>query len=212
MRLSLWHYLLPVAGVAVLLSASVPADEWKGNVNFMLGPRTADDDLAPADEPISFGAAVSFGKVDWPLMIALDVVVSRDEGSDSYSYPGYYYYYDLDVDVEVTTRELAVGVRKFWGENVHPFIGGGIELFQTDYQVDASLFGLPSITIFDDDDTDLAFWANAGIYWDLGDRFNLGAHVRYSDADATISSTAPGIDLDLDLSGFHYGVLAGWRW
>jgi hypothetical protein len=185
-----------------------------GTFNFTVGKTSLDQDVEPADDQTGFGVQWSFGKEGWPVMLAVDLIYSTGDGSESYSaYFFPYGYLNAELDVDVKTMELAFGVRKEWGKkSMHPFLGGGLQWTNTNVDADLSVSGLGSAPIIDGDDSSVSFWANAGIYWRLGKHFNLGVNVRYRDAEATVQEEIFGSDVDLDTSGVHYGALFGWGW
>jgi hypothetical protein len=200
--------------VLTLLTVSLAGAQSTGSVNFIVGKTDLDKDTEPADDQTTFGVQWSFGNEGWPVMLAVDLIYSNGDGSES---GGYYYfpygYFDAKLDVDVTTMELAFGVRKEWGKkSVHPFIGGGLQWTDTDVDADLTILSLGSASIVDDSDSSVGFWANAGIYWRLGKHFNLGVNVRYRDSEATLEGQVPGTEIDIDTSGVHYGALLGWGW
>lgn len=210
------HWLLVVPLVlAAGLSDSRAADEWKGSLNFTLGQTTLDDDVKPAEDQTHFGARWTFGKSSWPIMLAVDVSTSTGDGvmSESFSYYYYPYYYNANLNVDVDTTTLSFGVRKEWGKDkMHPFLGGGVEWTQVDMKADVEVVGIGSFPFVDDSDTDLGLWIDAGIYWRLGEHFNLGFNARYSDAEVSLQEEVFGTSFDMDVSGIGYGVLLGWGW
>jgi opacity protein-like surface antigen len=200
--------LLGVIGV-ILATLAVPPAMASGSANFTVGKTKLDQDVEPADDQDGYGLQLSFGKEGWPVMLAVDLILSSGDGSESYSYYGY----AGTLDADVKTTELAVGVRKEWGKkSMHPFLGGGLQWTNTDAKVDISITGLGSANFIDDSDSSVSFWANAGIYWRLGKSFNLGVNVRYRDAEATFREEFTGSEVEVDTSGVHYGVLLGWGW
>jgi hypothetical protein len=46
----------------------------------------------------------------------------------------------------------------------------------------------------------------------LGDHFNVGLDVRYSDADADLSSDEELPALTVDTGSVHYGIALGYHW
>ncbi len=179
---------LLVAGIVALLFLLLPMSTTAaGEVNFFLGQKMLDDgDWKPFEDQTEFGAAFTFGG-DWPVSLAVDILVSEDDSSISYY--GY--------TVTGRTTELNVGVRKMFGERkVQPYVGGGLAFI--DAEISAGGGGLS--------DSDIGLWANAGLLFRIGKRFNLGIDVRYSDAEVTIAG------FDIDAGGTHYGALIGFRW
>ena len=174
----------------LLLFVSTNANAWTGNVNAILGQKTLDkDDWEPADEQAEFGVLVDFKKSEWPVSIAIDLLASVDEVTDGI------------ITIEASTTEFDVGVRKIWevtGSSIRPYIGGGIafvgaELKETNTNISV-------------DDNGTGIWLNGGIYWTLGQSFNLGLDLRYSQADVTL------LGIDAEAGGTHVGVILGYHW
>ena len=162
-----------------------------GNVNFFLGQKALDEnEWAPVDEQGEFGVLVDFKQANWPVSMAIDFLVSVDEKTDA------------GFNVEGITTEIDFGVRKIWeiaGNPTRPYIGGGLALISGEFTVT----GFSSVT---DDDSGLGIWLNAGIYWTLGQSFNIGLDLRYSQADVTL------FGLDVDAGGTHAGLILGYHW
>jgi len=193
-------YIIAVlALVPFLLSASVASaqDQWTGNINVFFGQKNLDkDDWEPVEEQSEFGIEVDFRKKDWPVNIAIDVLVSSDDQSIIDPFFG-------QVDLEGKTKEFNIGIRKIWDEHssVRPFIGGGLSYIRA--EAEATIPGLGSAS---DSDTGVGIWLGGGVYFTLGEHFNLGVELKYSDADVTL------FDVDAAAGGTHYGLLAGYHW
>jgi opacity protein-like surface antigen len=99
---------------------------------------------------------------------------------------------------------------------MRPFVGGGVAFIQLDVlQTESGMLGpgAPfSTVIVDADDSGVGLWINGGLLYRVGNHFNLGLDVRYSDADADLSVPQVGSDLGLDSGGIHYGVALGYHW
>lgn len=159
-----------------------------GHANFFLGTKFLnEDDWSPLERQGEIGAEISFGKDDWPVLIAIDLLGSGKK--------------DSDADVEGSTSELDVGVRKIWQPgSVRPYIGGGIALVNGEIKVDA--FG----ATLSDDDNGVGGWVGGGVFWRLKSRFNIGIAARYSRARVNVFGT------DIEAGGAHLGMLLGWGW
>ena len=188
-----------LALVPFLLSASVASaqDQWTGNINVFFGQKNLDkDDWEPVEEQSEFGIEVDFRKKDWPVNIAIDVLVSSDDQSIIDPFFG-------QVDLEGKTKEFNIGIRKIWDEHssVRPFIGGGLSYIRAEAEVT-----IPSLGSASESDTGIGIWLGGGVYFTLGEHFNLGVELKYSDADVTL------FDVDAAAGGTHYGLLAGYHW
>lgn len=181
--------ILAVALTLFFISAN--ANAWTGNVNFFLGGKTLEEnDWAPVDQQAEFGVLVDFKQQNWPVSIALDFLGSVDEATE------------LGVNFEGSTSEFDVGVRKIWevsGSSIRPYVGGGLAFVNAEFKGTA-------FTTISQDDNGTGIWLNGGVYWTLGQHFNLGLDLRYSQADVTL------FGVDIDAGGTHAGVILGYHW
>jgi hypothetical protein len=183
---------LAVCAVLLLPTSTIAG----GEVNFFFGKKDIDD-AEPADDQTEFGAAFNIGVADWPVSLAVDILQSSDDAE--YSYSGYYSTYKFNLDVEVL--EVDLGVRKlFLEDKIQPYLGGGLVYADLDVEVTFSGRGVS------EGDSGVGLWANAGVLFRVGERFNVGIDVRHSDVEVTLE------DVDVDVGGTHYGVLFGFRW
>ena len=175
----------------MLFFINAPANAWTGNVNFFLGQKTLDeDDWGPLDKQAEFGVLVDFKQQNWPVSIALDFLGSTDETTE------------FGVTVEGTTSEFDVGIRKVWevaGSSIRPYVGGGLAFIRAELK--ATDFVTVSV-----DDNGTGIWLNGGVYWTLGQSFNLGLDLRYSQADVTF------FGVEGEAGGTHAGIILGYHW
>jgi opacity protein-like surface antigen len=168
------------------------ATQWTGNVNFFLGQKSLDsDDWSPLDEQGEFGVLVDFRNKNWPVSIALDFLGSADDTSVS------------GIKLDAMTSEFNAGVRKIWevqGSSVKPYLGGGIAFIRAEAE------GAAFPVVVTEDDNGTGIWLNGGVYWTLGQHFNLGLDLRYSQADVTL------FGVDAKAGGSHVGLLLGYHW
>jgi hypothetical protein len=179
-----------------VLAASTALADGNGHVDFFVGQKALDADWDPIDRQGQFGVVMSFGRDEWPIHIAADVLVSAKEGT-----------LFGPIDVSGGTFEAAAGVRKIWGQKAfHPYAGAGIAI------VGAGIELSSPVGDADDSDATIGPWVGGGIFWRLGTRFDIGIDVRWStgkvDLDFGGGVTAP----DLDAGGLHYGLLLGFGW
>src|SRR6266850_7215385 len=155
---------LSVLLVAVLCATTITLAE--GDANFFLGQKYLDKgDWEPLEEQSEVGVEVSFAKPTWPVRIAIDYFGSTEEKDVA------------GITFRGTTAELGVGLRKVWKiGDAHPYLGGGVASIYA--QGKGSAFGLT----ISDDGSRLGAWLGAGVFWRLGQRFNLGLAGRYSRA------------------------------
>jgi hypothetical protein len=180
-----------------------------GGVNVWFGQKDVED-AEDADEQDQIGLMFDFGG-DWPISIAVDILQSDEDASYSYtySYPGpggVGVYIDIEADIEVTITELQLGVRKSFGEKVtRPYIGGGLAIADAEVELELSAPVLGSAS-FDESETGVGLWANVGVGFRIGRRFNAGIDVRYSTVEVEFE------DEDIDVGGLAYGAVLGFRW
>ena len=177
--------------ILILFIINAYADEYTGNVNFFLGQKSLDsDDWGAADEQGEFGVLVDWKQRSWPVSIAIDILVSADEVTES------------GVIIDAITSEINGGVRKIWevtDSSVRPYVGGGLALISADLETR----GFNTVS---GDDNSIGIWLNAGIYWTLGEAFNLGLDLRYSKAEVTL------FGIDREAGGTHAGLILGYHW
>jgi opacity protein-like surface antigen len=184
--------LTVVALVLAFAATQIPAA--KNSFNFFIGQKTIDDlEDIDLDSQFDFGIEMSFAGDDWPVAIAVDFLGSAASEDISYYYYG-------DYEVTSTNLELDFGVRKTWelASPVRPYVGGGIAMGRGEIEVDVDGFS------FSDDENGVGWWIGGGVYWKLGDRFNLGLNLRHSKIDIDLEGG------DLDIGGTHIGLLLGW--
>ncbi|MCW8919482.1 MAG: hypothetical protein OQL08_11800 [Gammaproteobacteria bacterium] len=192
--------LLPLLLGGVVGGAAHADSDWGGNVNLLLGGKSLDDGDWLAHQQGEAGILLDFGRRDWPLHIAVDLLRSRGD------FDGLVYYLPsttlYHVEEEVTTRELNFGVRHYFdtASTMRPYIGGGMALvsLESDWRIDSGAWQ-------HDKGEGTGIWLNGGILWGFG-AFNLGFDVRLSVAD---------VEMDLGTykgGGGHTGLLLGYHW
>ena len=186
--------------VVFLFCPSASADA-EGHVNFFLGQKSLDsDDWDPVDKQGEFGAVMSFGKADWPLLIAVDVLTSGEEEHVNDPVFG-------SSTLKAGTFEAAFGARKIWNMgSTHPYAGGGVALVGAGAEYDTGTFDV------DADGTAVGLWLGGGVFWRLGSRFNLGFDARWSRADVDLDFGLDIASRGVQAGGFHGGVTLGFGW
>ena len=179
----------------------------KGHVHFLGGNYMLndEDDTDPLEDLTQFGVELSIAPEKYPVMVAVDLLFASGDESLTESGGGF----SANLDIELDLTEVAVGVRKIWGEaSTRPFIGGGIGFVKAEVTFDGTImtpFGNVSGSEDEDDDA-LGFWAQAGLFWRLGSRFEIGGQIRYNTAEVEVESE------DIDVGGLEYGIILGWGW
>jgi opacity protein-like surface antigen len=203
-----------LAVVLLTLGALTAPALASGDANLIFGRKSlsgTEVEGSGVDGQSQLGVTVTLD-FDWPVMLAVDLLSSSKDHNSVLTVQD-----RLELWTDVETTELDVGVRKFWGDKLKPYIGGGLAYVKLDaLQIESGDFGVPGSeyqdTIIDDSDSAIGFWLNAGLLYRLGKNLNIGIDVRHSDADADLRSFNTDGTLKLDSGGTHYGVLFGYHW
>ncbi len=182
---------MAVLATLLILTSAGPAVAGTGDVNFFLGQKMLKkSDWEPFENQPEFGAEVSFGKQDWPVLIATDLFGSARERTE------------FGVKVTASTSELDIGVRKIWEKGrIRPYIGGGFGSIEG--KVEAETGG----STVSSSDSAFGAWLGGGVFWRIGTRFNIGASARWSQAKINAEPNT-----EVEAGGFHLGLLLGWGW
>ncbi len=143
-----------------------------GNVNFVLGARTMRDDAwGDLQDQGAFGVAVDFSPEDWPIHFVFGAQVSAQEDDDE----EFFFFEDSLTGV---VGELSFGAVFLPNTNTttRPYIGAGLVRTATAIDLDGE-FGEDEDEDRDSDNS-WGYYANAGVYWRLGTRFNIGIDGR----------------------------------
>ncbi len=205
-----WRFVrflvVPVAAGAMLCLPAAAAT--KGHVHFLGGNYMLndEDDTEPLEDLTQIGVELSIAPEKSPVMVAVDLLFATGDESQFQGGAGF----SADFDIELDVVELAVGVRKIWGEKAtRPFIGGGLGFVKADATFDVTIQGLPGGDLsFDEneEDDELGLWAQGGVFWRIGSRFELGGQIRYNTAEVEVA------DEEIDIGGLEYGIILGWGW
>ncbi len=193
-----------IAALALLIVTLAPAAALAGgNANFTIGFRDLGSDWSPLDSQLMLGATVDWGMDDWPVHLAWGLNASADSQENIYGYGPW--------KTSAAYAELSFGA--LWlpirDKAVRPYLGAGIASVAVAYEEEA--FG----RTVDDDDQDFTYYANAGIYWRLGPRFNLGHRppLRRGDGVRRLRLVEVGEDsIKKDGGYFAYSLLLGFGW
>ena len=214
-------WMLLGLALLILLPLTASRSDAKGDINFMFGLKhveefgdlqqsiSGEDDLG---NHFDFGVEMTFHGANWPIGIAVDILGSaREEDADYYDS---YYYYGYYYTIETSTAEIDVGIRKIWEfprNPIRPYLGGGLSIARGEVEFTAEIFDplLGQVILSEsdsDDDQGVGYWLGGGVFWRVGQSFNIGLNARYSTADVEL------FDEDVDVGGVHVGVLLGWGW
>ena len=193
--------LLPL--LLVLAAAAAAPATAAGNVQFLLGQRTFNDDWRPVDRQWLLGVQGDWGQDDWPIHLAwgFSIAAAQEEptGAPGYQYTGGVGSLSFGA-VWLPLQESA------W----RPYLGAGIEYSYSYFELDVDP---PS---FDDTDGSLGYYFDGGLFWRLGPQFNLGLDVRLG-RGASYTFDVPVLCSIADrstLSGNYpqYALVLGFGW
>jgi len=185
-----------VLAAAAVTCFPARAAESDGHVDFFLGQKDLNSDYwKPIGSQPEFGAVMSFGQDDWPVHIAVDVLLSVGQESRYDTFLG-------NTNTTGWTFEVDVGVRKIWKKGkVRPYLGGGLSSILTGLKSNSGGY-----VNSDERDQGSGVWAGTGVLFRLGQKFELGLDVRYSSSWVEFGDVYGG---GLDGGGFQYGILLG---
>lgn len=154
--------------VVLLAFGSGRAEDMAGNVQFLVGQRYLGDFWKPLDTPPMFGVVVDFAPESSPVHVALGVSMAGEKQNIVGTFFG-----DTgsvqDAFFEFSAGFVWLPVKK---AVARPYLGAGVLMIGA---------GVGSNwNWFDSGDTDssFGFYGNAGIFFKVGDRFNIGIDGR----------------------------------
>lgn len=187
-----------VLASAVLAAGIASAEEMAGNVQFLVGQRYLGEVWEPLDTPATFGVEVDFAPASSPVHVALAALLSRDRSTITGTFFG------DSGSVQDSFFELSAGF--LWSPvktgGVRPYLGAGVLTIGATVGSDWSWFDAG------DTDQSFGFYGNAGIYFKVGDVFNIGVDGRIVSGTSIL---LVGRDVDADyeqaslLMGFSFG-------
>lgn len=218
-----------------------------GSVNFTLGgkrmtsdwylsaPKTAvtGDTLASKGSQPALGVELTWGRQGWPVLVALDVIHTYDDGVQHYPANPLFDIPPANVRRRARTFEIGLGARRAWNvKGLSPYLGAGGSLVRANviYQMSdpsQGQFGAPGAAVGGHDSA-IGYWVGGGFYRRLGPRFQLGLSGRYSTARLSIPGRTvvgedgpsvgeaghyrfvPGPGTEVEAGGKHIGVVVGW--
>ena len=170
--------------IALMLASAAHASS---DFNIIIGQKMLDDDWTPFEDQATFIGQLTIGDDDWPVYLAIDVVTSDDDSMGG------------DPLTEGQTLEIDVGVRKIWDRGVvRPLVGGGIGRIKGEFKQQNTSF----------EDATIGVWMDAGVFWRIGQSFNLGIEARISRGSVSIGPDGSSVEA----GGEHLGVLVGFGW
>lgn len=166
------HLVLAAAAALAIVLTAPSAALAAGNVNFVVGPRSMQDDSwGELDTQGAVGIAVDFSPEDWPIHFVFGAQVSAQEDNDDDDF-------FFEDDLTGVVGELSFGA--VWlpstRSTTRPYVGVGIARTAAAIDLDGE-FG-PDEDDDRDSDNSWGYYVNAGVYWRLGARFNIGIDGR----------------------------------
>lgn len=175
-----------------------PADDpMSGNTQFFIGQTYLSDFWAPVDEPASFGFEVDFAPKKSPVHVALGMNFAGETERVAGTYFG-------------ETGKVGVGFLEFSAGFVwhpvkkafaRPYLGAGV------LRTFAFIGAGTDYWISGETDQSFGFYGNVGIFFKVGDTFNIGIDGRLVRGT---SITLAGIDGNVDYS--QVSLLLGFSW
>lgn len=199
---------------------------------YLSAPRlgAAGDTLLPAiPRQPALGIEFTWGREGWPVLVALDVLHSYDDGLQRF--PGIslgtLVIPPADVRRRARTVEVGLGARRSWQvKGFSPYLGaGGAWIWATvNYEMSdpsQGQFGTP-VTHVGGQGSAPGFWAGGGLFRPIGRRFQIGLAGRYSKAKVTLPRPTvegqqggyhfTGGDIQVEAGGTHVGLIVGWAY
>src|SRR5262245_16563809 len=154
----------PSATPAEAAPAESSSDGMSGAVHFLIGQTYLSDFWKPVDEPAAFGVEVDFGPSKSIVHVALGWNASVDSGTVATPYFG------RTGNVSVGLLEFSAGflVVPVWKAPVRPYFGAGA------LRVFASTDSGSNPWNGGDNDQSFGFYGNVGIFFKVGDHFDIG--------------------------------------
>ena len=182
-------------GLALVAPAKAESEPMAGNVQFLVGQRYLGDYWKPLDRPAMFGVEVDFAPKSSPVHVAFSAIGSADKQKVTAPYFG------ETGEVGAGIGELSAGF--LWHPLkrgvVRPYLGAGLSLVYAGIGTD----------YFDRAETDqsFGFYGNLGIFFKIGDTFNVGLDGRLVRGTKL---TLAGVDGDADYE--QLSLLLGFSW
>ena len=182
----------------VALPITAAGGQWTGNINGFIGSKTLDEDeWDPLDQHGELGVRLDFAPTaNFPVNFVIDLYASgTNEAYSDTRFGGF-------ADVDAATSEFAIGFRKYMPVHkttIIPYVGAGVVSIAAKIEAD------DGVLTYEDDDSGGGLWLEGGVVWTVK-HLNLGVGIRYSEAEATLFGE------DLEIGGFHAGLIAGYHW
>jgi hypothetical protein len=186
--------------VLFMFQAPSYCETWTGNINLLLGEKELDEnDWEPVEDHSEFGVAFDIKKESWPVSFTIEYLSSEGTEEEEVFISGLGYF---DVEYEGTTTELALGIRGIF--ELTPmfsvFIAGGFLKVDAEAKVT-----IDNISVSEEEDGN-GHWYSIGFFLTLAEHLNLGAQLRWSEAEVEVNG------YDAEVGGQHTLFLVGYHW
>lgn len=188
--------------VGFLAASTASAEDMAGNVQFLIGQRYLRNDFwKPLDSPSNFGLEIDFAPKSSPVHVALGVIVAGQSGTATVATP---FFGKTAGSIDTRFFEFSAGflwhpVKK---AIVRPYLGAGALTLTAANESDWGFFSSNSHS-----DQSFGFYGNAGIFFKVGDNFNIGLDGRIVRGTKV---TLSGVEGDADYE--QIGMLLGFSW
>ena len=178
-------------------SAVASDDQMAGNTQFLIGQTYLEDFWTPLDAPSSFGVEVDFAPKKSPVRVALAMHLFGD--TQRVASP----YFGATGKVGAGFLEFSAGV--LWHPVKHgvvrPYLGAGV------LNILAAVGAGSDFWTSGDSDQSFGYYGNAGIFFKVGDTFNIGIDGRLVRGT---SVTLAGLEGNADYG--QVNLLLGFSW
>jgi hypothetical protein len=184
---------LPATGATTVVASpgdsprqdEAPAGQaWRGGFHGLIGYRALDEDTWSSsgtatdislDQQFALGLELDFRPPEFPLGVEFGMQFSAMTDSVTVNVSGT----PVDVDFTGSVYEFYLGPRLTFDladDKIHPYVGAGLTYLFAEIEAEASAGGV-TVAATEDEDS-LAGYVHAGLLFDLGESFHLGADVR----------------------------------
>ncbi len=188
--------MLAFASVVTMGEAVQASDSpFTGNVNILYGDKyMSSADWAPIENQEEFGIEVDLAKKEWPIYATFAYSQSKDFESGSF------------IDAEGKTKAFDLGVKKIWeaAGGFRPFVGTGLTYVRGEAKAINKSVGAEGTA----DGNGAGYWASGGFGYLIGERFNVGARLKWSSARLKFGY-GDGTNVDILGGGLHVGIFTG---
>jgi hypothetical protein len=187
-----------IAAVSVFAASTDASARYVGNLNLFVGQMWLNQgDWSPVDQQREVGLMLAFAEERAPIHFSLDAFLTKDEATDANP--------AVDSRVGGSSTEIAIGVRKVWGQNAtRPHLGAGAVVMQVREERDG-----PSGAV-NNGDRGYGAWIDAGVTWRIASHLNLGFEARYSVSTVDLGTASDF--REITAGGIQLGLLIGFGW